>query len=71
MKEAEFVDDLVPFGYVTDGLDSYGDDTRVDFQPIQLPDYEDTPFFEYIQNNRKLAKDTDGFFDWKYTIKSK
>ena len=63
MKEAEFIDDLVPFGYVTDGLDSYGDDTRVDFQSIQLPDYEDTPFFEYIQNNRKLAKDADGFFD--------
>ena len=63
MKETEFIDDLVPFGYVTDGLDSYGDDTRVDFQSIQLPDYEDTPFFEYIQNNRKLAKDADGFFD--------
>jgi len=63
MKEAEFIDDLVPFGYVTDGLDSYGDDTRVDFQSIELPDYEDTPFFEYIQKNRNLAKESDGFFD--------
>lgn len=63
MKETEFIDDLIPFGYVTDGLDSYGDDTRVDFQSIELPDYADTEFYRYIQNNRKLAEESDGFFD--------
>ena len=62
-KESEYVDDLLPFGYVIDGLDTYGDDTRVDFQSIELPDYEDTEFYPNIQNRRKIAEEDSGFFD--------
>lgn len=62
-KENEYVDDLMTFGYVTDGLDSYGDDIRIDFESIELPDYEDTEFYRYRQNNRKEAEESNGFFD--------
>lgn len=55
-----FEDELVAFA-VTDGLDSYGDDSYIEYQSIQLPDYDDS-YFEDSTSRKGNVSDSFDFF---------
>ena len=50
-NEERLANEMMPIGYVLDGLDSYGDDSISDFMSIQLPDYD-----EYLLNYKNVTK---------------
>lgn len=58
--DSRFEDELVAFA-VTDGLDSYGDDSYIEYQSIQLPDYDDS-YFEDSSSRRDKVSDSFDFF---------
>jgi hypothetical protein len=59
--ETRFEEELLPFGYVLDGLDTYGDDSGFEFESIQLPEY-DEDFFEDMGLRRDKVKESFDFF---------
>jgi hypothetical protein len=60
--ENRFEEELLPFGYVLDGLDTYGDDTGIEFYPIDLPDYSNTEFYDDLKSKRDKVEESFDFF---------
>jgi hypothetical protein len=60
--EGRFEDELLPFGYITDGMDTYGDDFVDIFGGIELPDYEGTEFFDELKSRREKVEESFDFF---------
>lgn len=55
--ESKFIEEMLPFGYITDGIDTYGDDTISEFNLIELPDYTDSEFEDYANRRRNIEED--------------
>jgi hypothetical protein len=60
--ENRFEEELLPFGYVLDGLDTYVDDIGIEFSPIELPDYSNTEFFDDLKSRREKVEESFDFF---------
>lgn len=57
-----FQEEMLPFGFILDGIDTYGDDSGIEFMGIELADYEGSEFFEDMASRKKLYEEDSGFF---------
>lgn len=57
-----FQEEMLPFGFILDGIDTYGDDSGIEFMGIELADYEGTEFFDDMASRKKLYEEDSGFF---------
>ena len=57
-NEDRMANEMMPIGYVLDGIDTYGDDTLMELLTIQLPDY-DEEFLNNINYSRATKEERD------------